>query len=81
MSDSKPMKLTDTYLKHPCKFIMSALTILSILTGIYIYMGYYKQIKSNSRDYLIWSDERVEAFDKLTLAEEYLLGSTDGISS
>ena len=39
--------------------------------------GYFRLDEVNDRDYLVWGDEKVEAWDRLQVAEEYLQAGSD----
>lgn len=54
------------------------MVFLLILTFGANALGYFELTPQNNREYLIWSDERAMAFDKLIVAEEYLLANSGG---
>lgn len=54
------------------------MVILFILTFCASALGYFDLTPQNNREYLIWSDERAMAWDKLTVAEEFLLANAAG---
>ena len=78
MIDSEPMRLTNLYIDHPCKFIISSFIMLVICAMIAQGAGFFEMDIQNNREYLIWDDKRVIAWDKLTVAEEYFLTYSSG---
>ena len=73
MKDANPMRLTDMYIQSPCKFIMGGFLILSLCAGLSFSLGFFELSDQLNRDFLILTDERVIAYDKMSVAEEYLL--------
>ena len=60
------------YVDHPCKLIVFGYLFLFICTILSFSLGYFKLDEVGDRDYLVWTDEKVEAWDQLKVAEEYL---------
>ena len=60
------------YYYHPCKIILSSLIILLACTGVAFSQGYFNIVGTRDRDMLVWTDDRVQAWDQLIVAEEYL---------
>jgi len=78
MKDSSPMLLTTAFVNHPCKFIISSFIVMILLGVLAFQLKYFEYTPSTDRDYYIWTDERVVAWDKLTVAEDFLLTYSDG---
>ena len=74
MQDSEPMKLTNFYIDHPVKIIIGSFTVLAFISIIALVYGYFELSPVTLRDYMILSDDRVIAWDKLEVAEEFLMG-------
>ena len=72
MRDSKPMYITNLYIDHPLKIIIASFIALGISSVIALYYGYFTMSPVTLRDYMILSDQRVIAWDKLEVAEEFL---------
>ena len=72
------MKLTDLFIERPCLTITVQMAILFLLTFISFQLGYFDLNDPSTREYLIWDDERCVAWDKLVVAEEYLLENSGG---
>ena len=77
MKDASPLRLTDLYILYPCRFIIGSLLTFAIFGGIALALGYFELSPITRRDFLIWSDEKVYAWDKMVAAEEYFMIQTD----
>ena len=66
------MKLTNAFIKHPCRFIIGSLLIINILGWISYGLKFFEFSDLTLRDFLVWSDKKVEAWDKLVAAERYI---------
>ena len=69
------MWLTDQFIEYPCIFIGLGLFILFIITLIAMTNNYFELNDTTNRDFLIWDDEKTFAWDKLTVAEEFILAN------
>ena len=75
---SRPMPLTDMYVKKPCIMLNSAFVFLLLVFGIVAYFKIYEFHKLTHRDYLVWTDPKTWDWDKSNLVKEYLVvGSGD----
>ena len=78
MKDSEPFWLTSAYVDHPCKFIISSFIIMILLCVLAFQLKYFEYSPITRRDYYIWTDERMIEWDKLEVAEEFLLTYSEG---
>ena len=68
IDDSKPMTLTDLFIKHNGKCIVAQISLLVLISlGAYL-LGYFELSPSNLREFLIWDHETCVAWDKMTVA-------------
>lgn len=67
------MWLTNVYVDKPCVVILITI-VLSIICGfISVAIDGFKQADPHDREYLIWSNERVEDFDMFMLMRKRFL--------
>ena len=59
-------------IEKPCTIILFSFLILIIISIIVIVAGYFNLNDNESRDFLIWDDPMVVAWDKLSVGEEYV---------
>jgi len=79
MRDAKPLKITNAYLKHPGRFILGSIGFVTVVSGIAYFLKYFEYSHLSPREFMIFTDERVVAWDKRVIAEEYFqAGSEDG---
>lgn len=77
MIDSKPLKITNAYLKHPVRFILGSIGFILVVGSITYFLKYFEYSHLSPREYMIFTDQRVVAWDKRVLAEEYFLAGTE----
>ena len=70
--ESEPMAITDQMLERPIAFLSIGLFILLIFAVLSIKLGYFEIAPQGKRDFLIWQDDKVVAWDMQILAKEYL---------
>lgn len=76
--DSTPLALTDLFIRRPCLCIISQMIFLFMLFGIANQLDYFALDPPNNREYVIWDNDRAIEWDKLTVAEEWLLANQGG---
>mmetsp|Transcript_41135 Transcript_41135/g.62526 ORF Transcript_41135/g.62526 Transcript_41135/m.62526 type:complete len:410 (+) Transcript_41135:38-1267(+) len=74
MKDSEPIWITDMMVANPCLFILGGYLFLFAMGGLAAGLDFFKLEKTHQRDFLIWDKERTEDWDRMFVAEEYLLG-------
>lgn len=60
------------YVEHPCKFILVGYMFLVLCSILALSFGYFELDEIFDRDYLVKGDPKVDEWDKLQVAEEYL---------
>ena len=78
LRDSEPFGLTNFFIKSPCCCVITQLILLFALTGAAYQLGYFELTPQNDREFLIWTDPRAVAWDKLLVAEKELLATSAG---
>ena len=63
------MRLTSAFIKHPCRFIIGSLIAINIFGWISYYLKFFEFSDLTLRDYLVWADKKVMAWDKMVAAE------------
>jgi len=66
------MWITDTFVEHPCKLLCGGMLLCFILTFLAISLNYFYLEPQHNRDYLIWNDPSVKAWDMQDLAKAYI---------
>ena len=73
------MWITDFYIQHPCKVILIGYGLMIIIAIILQVGGNSTSMIQSERDYLIWEDDKVKNWDKMRVAEDFLLsGASSG---
>lgn len=72
---SKEMWLTNQFVNRPFIVILVTIVIACICSGISIAIDGFKMADPHDREYLIWSNERVEDFDLFILMRKAFLKS------
>jgi hypothetical protein len=72
------MWLTDVFIRYPCRFILIGYFLLTInFIIIRLESGPISFIQGD-RDFLIYDDPKVKDWDKMRVAEDYLLSASEG---
>lgn len=66
------MWITDMFIDHPCKFLSLGMLAMVILSWLANELNYFYLEPQHNRDYLIWDDPSVKAWDMQDLAKSYL---------
>ena len=77
MRDAKPLKITNAYLKHPVKFISGSVAVILTASAIAYWLKYFEYTHLSPREFMIFTDEKVIAWDKRVVAEEYFVTDTE----
>ena len=67
------MWITDSFINYPSRFILIGYAILAMATIILKLETGAITLMESERDLLIWDDEKVKSWDKMRVAEDYLL--------
>ena len=71
--------LTNLFVDNPLLCLTIIVVSLAAITGLTVWMGWFVDSQTTSRDYLVWDDPKTINYDKSTLAQSMLLsGVTDG---
>ena len=82
MAESEEIKLTDFFIRHPCKSLLCGYIFLSICLFLSLYFDCFYIPVATGREYLIYNDpimieyEQIEEVDKYQLMD--LKGKNDG---
>ena len=66
------MMLTDMWLKHPALVVTVQYLFLILCACVALTSGFFDYADQNTREFLIWDEPTTIAYDKLTVAEEFL---------
>ncbi len=69
---SQPFWIGKLFVKFPIIIYLVAWIFFIIFIGLSIAFGLFTMSDQNNRDYLVWSEERVERMDMRVLATETL---------
>lgn len=75
---SEPIPLTNLMVRRPCCFLSTGFAILLVISAFAAVMGWLIPQDPYERDYFVWGDEYVNAYDKTLLASRELLATVDG---
>lgn len=75
---SEPIPVTDLMVRRPCCFLSVGFLILFIISAFSAAMGWLIPQDPYERDYFVWGDKYVNAYDKTLLASRELLATVDG---
>ena len=65
LEQGSPMQITNVLVDYPCSILMCGLVLFIALGSIALSLNYFLYDYSHQRDYLIWSDPKVETWDML----------------
>mmetsp|Transcript_41137 Transcript_41137/g.62539 ORF Transcript_41137/g.62539 Transcript_41137/m.62539 type:complete len:156 (+) Transcript_41137:788-1255(+) len=78
MRDSEPLWVTDQMVAKPCWFMLGGYLFLIAMGVLAFGLEYFKLEEATQRDFLIWDNERTEAWDRMVVAEEFILDGGGG---
>jgi len=64
--------------EKPCWFIVGGYLFLFIMGALAAGLEYFELNENTQRDFLIWDNERTEAWDRMVVAEEFILDGGGG---
>ncbi len=76
MRDSEPIWITDMMVAKPCWFIIGGYISLLLILVLAASLDFFVLEENHQRDFLIWDEEKTEDWDRMYVAEDYLLGGS-----
>lgn len=70
--ESQSMWITDIFIDHPCKLLCLGMLCMVGLTALAVNLNYFDLEPTHNRDFLIWDDPSVKAWDMQDLAKAYI---------
>lgn len=79
IKEGEPNWLTHQYVDRPFCVLGVGFLVLFVLSGASFALGYYDLTPQHNREYLVWTDEQVIAWDKQIAGKEALLAAQGDI--
>ena len=75
--ESTPMRLTNFFVRCPCCCLVMSFIILIWLTNVAFAGDMFSLADSNGRDFLVWTDVKVQDDDMRNIARQYITDQSD----
>ena len=70
---SKPTLLTNFFVNRNLLWLFICSVVISIIVGVCVGLGWFKDSQATNRDYLVWDDPKTINYDKTALAKTLLV--------